>query len=167
MSKKIIQKKGVTHFSSLQLFGVREKIGAETVTIVLRDEEGNILLAYGTTVPTDATAGYAKGCLFIKTDVATGVKGLYENFGTTSSCNFSRKGFGYKSVAITVTAGATSGSSAADADLVGGEILGIYPTGNQDQLVDNVVLNANGSITVTLAAAATANNTFRVVVLRA
>lgn len=73
---------------------------------------------------------------------------------------------GYKAVDITVSAAATSGSSAADSELVGGEIIGIYPTGNQDQLIDNVVLNADGSVTITLAAAATADNTFRVVVLK-
>lgn len=73
----------------------------------------------------------------------------------------------YKAVAITVTAAATSGSSAADADLKDGVIIGSYPTGNQDQHIDSVVLNADGSVTVTLAAAATANNTFNVVVLRA
>jgi len=73
---------------------------------------------------------------------------------------------GYKVVAVTVAAAATSGSSAADTELVGGEIVGIYPTGNQDQLVDNVVVGADGSVTVTLAAAATADNTFNVVVLK-
>ena len=73
---------------------------------------------------------------------------------------------GYKSVAVTVASGATSGSSAADSTLVGGEIVGVYPTGNQDQFIDNVVLNADGSITITLAAAASADNTFNVVVLK-
>jgi len=73
---------------------------------------------------------------------------------------------GYKVVAVTVAAGATSGSSAADSELVGGEIVGFYPTGNQDQFVDNVALGANGSVTITLAAAATADNTFNVVVLK-
>ncbi|RLE65080.1 MAG: hypothetical protein DRJ47_06190 [Thermoprotei archaeon] len=71
-----------------------------------------------------------------------------------------------KSVDVTVSASATSGSSSADSDLVGGEILGYYPTGNQDQLVDSVVLNADGSVTVTLASAATADNTFKVVVIK-
>jgi hypothetical protein len=74
---------------------------------------------------------------------------------------------GYKVVAVTVRAGNNSGSSAADADLVGGQIIGIYPTGNQDQLIDNVTLNANGSVTVTLAGNATSDNTFNVVVLKA
>ncbi|MHB9019364.1 MAG: hypothetical protein ACYC3G_00600 [Minisyncoccota bacterium] len=69
-------------------------------------------------------------------------------------------------VAITVAAAATSGASAANAELIGGTILAILPTGNQDQLVDNVVLGATGVITVTLAAAATANNTFNVMVLK-
>lgn len=72
----------------------------------------------------------------------------------------------YTSVAVSVAAAATSGASVADATLVGGEILGVYPTGNQDQLVDNVVLGADGAVTVTLAAAATAANTFKVVVIK-
>ena len=42
----------------------------------------------------------------------------------------SKAKLGYKSVAVSVAATATSGSSAADADLVGGEILGYYSTGN-------------------------------------
>jgi len=71
----------------------------------------------------------------------------------------------YKVVPVAVAAAATSGSSSADSDLVNGEIIGIFSTGNQDQFVDNVVLNADGSITVTLASAATAENTFKVTVL--
>jgi hypothetical protein len=71
----------------------------------------------------------------------------------------------YTVVAVTVNAGVAAGSSAADPNLVGGEILGFYPTGNQDQFVDSVVLNGDGSVTITLAANATANNTFNVVVL--
>jgi hypothetical protein len=73
---------------------------------------------------------------------------------------------GFKVVSITMAAGATTGSSAADPELVGGQILGYYPTGNQDQLVDNIVLNADDSVTITLAAAATAANTFNVIVLK-
>jgi len=72
----------------------------------------------------------------------------------------------YKVVQVTVASGATSGSSSADSELVGGEIIGIYPAGNQDQFIDNVTLNDDGSITVTLAAAATDDNVFKVVVLK-
>jgi len=73
---------------------------------------------------------------------------------------------GYKVVAVSVAAGAASGTSIADPDLVGGQIVGIYPTGNQDQFVDNVVLNSDGSVTVTLAGNAVAGNNFNVVVLK-
>jgi len=77
----------------------------------------------------------------------------------------SKSKISYKVVTVTVASGATEGSSAADDDLVGGEILGVYPAGNQDQFISNVTLNSDGSITVTLAAAATADNVFKVVVL--
>lgn len=68
--------------------------------------------------------------------------------------------------AISIAGAATAATSTIDTASVGGSILGYYPTGNQDQLVDNIVLNANGSVTLTLAAAATATNTFNVVVAR-
>lgn len=68
------------------------------------------------------------------------------------------------SVAVTVSAASSSGSSAADASLVGGKVVGILPTGNQDQFVDNVAIAGDGAITVTLAANATADNTFNVMV---
>jgi len=61
---------------------------ASGVTALIKDGAGMILLATGTTVPTDAGAGYAKGCLFIDTDVAAGTTGLYVNVGTTAACNF-------------------------------------------------------------------------------
>ena len=73
---------------------------------------------------------------------------------------------GYKVVTVTVSSGATSGSSSADSELVGGEIVGVYPAGNQDQFINDISLNSDGSITITLAAAATADNTFKVVVLK-
>ena len=61
---------------------------ATGVTALLKDADGNALLATGTTVPVDTGALYAKGCLFIDTDVVTGTSGLYENKGTAASCVF-------------------------------------------------------------------------------
>lgn len=61
---------------------------ASGVTTLIQDSNGDILLATGTTVPTDTTTGYAKGCLFIDTDVATGTTGLNCNKGTNTSCVF-------------------------------------------------------------------------------
>jgi hypothetical protein len=49
-------------------------------------------MATGTDVPSNATSGYAKGCLYIDRDVATGSTGLYENIGTNTSCNFNAIG---------------------------------------------------------------------------
>jgi hypothetical protein len=61
---------------------------AVTVKALIYDEDGDILLATGTSVPDDAVAGFAKGCLFIDTDVAAGTTGLYVNVGTTAAANF-------------------------------------------------------------------------------
>lgn len=62
---------------------------ASSVETLLKDSAGNKLLCRGTTVPTGA--GYAKGCLFIDTDVATGYQGMYENIGTTAAASFKRR----------------------------------------------------------------------------
>ena len=64
------------------------------IRVLMYDQSKDILLATGTDVPTDATSGYAKGCLFIDRDVATGTTGLYENVGTNTSCNFDSIGSG-------------------------------------------------------------------------
>lgn len=61
---------------------------ATGVTALILDGSGKALLATGTTVPADAGTLYAKGCLFIDTDVATGTSGLYVNVGTAASCSF-------------------------------------------------------------------------------
>jgi len=47
-----------------------------------------LLLASGTTVPTDGTAGYQPGCLFQHTDGTAYNTVLYCNIGTAASCDF-------------------------------------------------------------------------------
>lgn len=59
-----------------------------TNTVLLKDSNQDAVIVQGTTVPADTTTGYAKGCLFIDTDVATGTTGLYCNKGTNTSCVF-------------------------------------------------------------------------------
>jgi len=76
---------------------------------------------------------------------------------------FKTEDIGIEVVAITVAAAATSGTGTCTS---GSIILGYYPTGNQDQLVDSVAVSAT-TVTITLAAAATAANTFNVVLLKA
>lgn len=77
-----------TVYTALQLTGEAETINSVAVTGLMADGNGNLLMATGTTVPTDGSSGYAKGCLFIDTDVATGTTGLYCNKGTTTSSQF-------------------------------------------------------------------------------
>jgi hypothetical protein len=62
---------------------------------------------------------------------------------------------------VTVALGQTTGTVTV---VTGSTILGFYPAGNQDQFVDSVAI-ATTVCTVTLAAAATAANTYKVVVL--
>lgn len=78
----------MTNYNGVQLDGITEVVGAETISVLLADQAGLILWATGTTVPTDTTAGYAKGALFIDTNVAGGTGGLYCNKGTTASSAF-------------------------------------------------------------------------------
>ena len=62
--------------------------GEATVRIIWETEDG-IMSAYGTTVPTDATAGYAIGCDFWHTD-GSGSTAKYVNVGTSGSCLFQK-----------------------------------------------------------------------------
>jgi len=59
----------------------------EGVSILVRDGNERILMGTCTTVPS-TKAGFAKGCLLIKTDGGAGVKAIYENTGTITSCSF-------------------------------------------------------------------------------
>jgi hypothetical protein len=93
------------------------------VTSLMKDNNGKILIATGTTVPTDAGAGYAKGCIFIDTDVGAGSQGVYINVGTTAACNFDVIGT-VAAGAITTTELAAKAVALADmADLARGSII--------------------------------------------
>ena len=67
-------------------FRVPGPVGVATVKVVNKTEDG-ITDCYGTTVPTDATTGYAPGCKFVHTDGTTGTT-VYINEGTGTSCDF-------------------------------------------------------------------------------
>lgn len=62
------------------------KAGATTPKVIFRSEDG-ILLAYGKTVPADASVGYSPGCLFIHIDGSVGTM-LYCNEGSKASSDF-------------------------------------------------------------------------------
>lgn len=77
-----------TAYNTVKLDGTSATINSIAISALLTDASGNILWATGTTVPTDGSSGYAKGCLFIDTDVATGTTGLNCNKGTNTSSQF-------------------------------------------------------------------------------
>jgi len=67
------------------------------LAVYIRDQDGNIMLASGTTVPTDGDAGYGSSCIFMDDDSTDSGTGLYKNIGTATSCDFN---------AVTITADA-------------------------------------------------------------
>jgi len=75
-----------------KLGGRTQTVGGTSVRVFERDNAGLVLLATGTTVPTAAGAGYAKGCRFIKTNATTGADAVFLNAGTTASCAFVTSG---------------------------------------------------------------------------
>ena len=69
----------------------------------------------------------------------------------------------YEEIAVNVAVGQTSGTGTCTS---GSVIFGFRPAGNVDQLVDNITLSGT-TITITLAAAATAQNNIVVICIKA
>jgi hypothetical protein len=59
-----------------------------TETILLRDDNRDKMIVQWVTVPTNTTTWYAKWCIFIDTDVASGTGWVYLNKWTKTSCIF-------------------------------------------------------------------------------
>jgi len=78
-----------TNLNVLQLDGAIETINSQLIKVLLRDSNQDILMCSGTVLITAAGAGYAKACIYIKTDVVTGTGAQYLNKGTNLSCVFS------------------------------------------------------------------------------
>jgi len=111
-----------TGMTSVQLEGAVRKVGTPVVTVLELDSAGNVMRATGATVPTDADAGYAKGCLFIDTDAALGSI-LYLNEGSATSCDFNVVESGASNVTgVTAGNGLTGGGTSGTVTLnaVGG-----------------------------------------------
>lgn len=77
-----------TVFTANQFSGHLATINSQVFTPYMADQNGDILLCTGTVLVTDGGTGFAKGCQYIKTDVATGTGGMYLNKGTNTSCQF-------------------------------------------------------------------------------
>ncbi len=74
--------------NGLQIDGREETRGGQTITVNIQDSNGDALHCSGLVVPSDSESGFAKGCLFIDTNVGAGTTGLYVNVGTNTACNF-------------------------------------------------------------------------------
>ncbi len=92
--------------------------------VYARDKIGKKLNVAGTTVPTDALAGYATGCIFSQTDGGVGTA-FYVNEGTAASCDFNAvPSLGAAmTLAGALTFSSTVAVSTADALTVGGIIV--------------------------------------------
>ena len=71
---------------------------------------------------------------------------------------FSLQSTAVKYVDVTVAAGASSGTATVDN---GSKVVGHYPISNQDQFIDSIAISGT-TLTITLAANATADNVIRV-----
>lgn len=109
-----------------------------TEVTILKDELDKKLIVTWTTVPTDTTTWYAKGCDFIDTDVAAGLNWKYVNIWTSTSCLFTP-------ATTPIMANATVWAQAATATLVAADL--------SWKVVTNT--GASGAITLTLPAAST------------
>jgi hypothetical protein len=72
----------------LTMVGKTVTMADVSMKILQYDADGNVMLCTGLTMPVDGHSGFAKGCIFIDTNVATGTTGRYDNVGTVLSCNF-------------------------------------------------------------------------------
>lgn len=115
-----------------------------TVTVLIKDDDGKILMAKGTTVPSDGGAVYAKGCVFIKTNAADTARAWYENIGTTASCNFEQGAF----ADATVDSKITSMSVTVSSNLVTGDskalsLSSLAHTADSKAVSNSVIISSN------------------------
>lgn len=135
----------------IALSGETLTIGDTSVSVLLTDSTGKVILCSGTAVPTGA--GYAKGCIFVKTDAGSGVKALYENQGTTTVASFNIIG-GVAASEITlaegnILLGNSDGVAAALSAKTSGRILvGDGTTVASVAVSGDATLAANGALTV-------------------
>lgn len=75
------------HFYDMLERGFIPASGATPQKFLTLPGTAGCFIAYGTTVPSDATTGYAAGAIFIHTD-GSGQTAIYVNRGSATSCDF-------------------------------------------------------------------------------
>lgn len=99
--------------------------------------DGNIILAEGSSVPADATAGYAPGCIFFKR-AGGALGGFYVNEGTALSSDFNLFSLGTVNLA-TLTATATELNRLDDDNAVLSTLGGTAITGSAETYKTSVL----------------------------
>jgi hypothetical protein len=72
---------------SIKLGGQKQTVNGVSLQVLEYDGDGKILLCKGNTVPAAGSSGFAKGCLFTKTDATANVL-VYVNEGSSDAANF-------------------------------------------------------------------------------
>lgn len=72
---------------ALLISGENKKVGTPVVRIITLDKDNKVTRASGATTPSDADAGYAKGCIFVNTAGGVGTS-VYINEGSATSADF-------------------------------------------------------------------------------
>lgn len=86
----------------------------------------NVIFASGVTVPTDASAGFSPGCIYIDRDAAAGSQ-FFINEGTAASCDFN-------ALAVSAFSGIfTTLTAANNASLITNTTAGLYLASNANQ----------------------------------
>lgn len=111
---------------------------SDATGIIVRTARG---LAYvvGTTVPSDASSGYAPGCIFVDQDASAGSQ-FYINEGSATSCDFNP---------LSSTSGSFTSITTTNLTTTNANVSGVLTAGNGATIVANT---GNGGLKVGTAA---------------
>lgn len=130
--------KEISQVTIAQKLGATHKVGTPTsVTVLEVDSANNVIKAKGATVPTDADTGFAKGCVFIKTNGVVATT-FYINEGSETSADFNAM----ETSASTVT-GVTAGAGLSGGGTEGTVTLDVVNTDGNLPVTANSIDLAN------------------------
>lgn len=138
----MFKKKGTIVADQFKAIGAVVTINSQSIEVLERDDAGNVLKCRGTVTVTDGGAGYAKGCVYIKTDGSTATT-FFVNEGSTSSCDFNAM----ETSASTVT-GVTAGAGMTGGGTEGSLTLDVIAGNGVVVNADDVAVGAGRGITV-------------------